>query len=796
MFKKEVSRWSMSHHLIGLLVFCFCMMVSISLFYVTHEWEKTRFEYEFDRHVQIQVARIHKRFNEYQAVVQFVAHFMDNTVGATRKEFKGFVTNVLNSYPGMQAISWNPRIKNDQRLIYESAARKDGFQAFNFTEKNKQGTIIKATERSEYIVVYYMEPMQGNEAALGYDIRSNSVIHEAIKKATDSGKLWITDSIKLVQEKESQAGILMLQPIYKLWVPLETITDRRKYLEGFVVGVIRVGQVIETVLDKQSQAIMNINIYDIASRKGNELLYHNNMGVTDTDSRQIINASSTYKVTYFELGGHQWQLLFTPTVTYIKSQHSWISWWVLTGALLFTVFLMAYLLKRYSYIMLLEKEISERQLAEQSLARYQTHLEDLVKQRTESLTQSNEQLQQEIVERKEMASALSIAKIEADQANHAKGLFLANMSHEIRTPMNAVLGMTELMLSTDLDEQQVYYAETVYRSGNALVTIINDILDFSKIESGNLKIESMAFNLKQKLNDILEAVRPDLEKKKLVHSIKIDDELPLMLVGDPVRIGQVITNLFYNAIKFTHEGYVSIFVDVVTEDEHSIMLRFVIADTGIGIADDVKSQLFQPFIQAENSIARKYGGTGLGLSISKNLAHMMGGDVTFQSEVGRGSKFTFTAKLEKTTMLPATEIRTLPGLMDLSSIDKANGYTILIAEDEHINQVVIGAILQKLGYKTIFASDGKQVVVIANKNKHDLILMDISMPEMDGYQATKIIREQESIVGENNHTPIIALTAHAIDGIQKDCLSAGMDDYLSKPVRSHILKLKLEQWLH
>lgn len=412
----------------------------------------------------------------------------------------------------------------------------------------------------------------------------------------------------------------------------------------------------------------------------------------------------------------------------------------------------------------------------------------------------------------EVLDNIKKAKQKAENIAKIKSEFLANMSHEIRTPLNAIIGLSYLVLQTNLDSKQKDFIQKIDQASKNLLNIINDILDFSKIESGKMSLEHKEFNLGDLLCDISNIFIYKAQEKNLDLLLQLDRQTPNALIGDYTKLYQILINLLSNAIKFTHSGRVILSIEPTRFVENFVVLKFQIQDTGIGLSDEQIKQLFQPFQQVDGSIARKYGGTGLGLSISKHLVEMMGGTIGVKSTLAEGSNFYFSIKVElpqnsikqniitdkiESKLLPFTSSTILDIFVDTVSIkDKICEVTyipkakVLLVEDNEQNQLIATKLLDKIKADVDIAKNGQEAVDKALKNDYDIILMDCQMPILDGYEATKIIRMQDKNI------PIIAMSANSLDNDIKKCFLTGMNDYITKPIEIDKFYTTLRKWIH
>ncbi len=401
---------------------------------------------------------------------------------------------------------------------------------------------------------------------------------------------------------------------------------------------------------------------------------------------------------------------------------------------------------------------------------------------------SNHQLTEKINSLAKREKALLKQNKRLQLTSKNKNLFLASMSHEIRTPMNGIVGAIEILEGTELQADQAKFLGIIETCSNALLSVIDDILDYSKIEANELKIETVDFNLKDIVSQVRDILIFKAQEKNIEFTTHIVHNVPIWLKGDPLRVRQILLNLANNAVKFTESGAVSIEVSLASQTDNDAVIEFKVKDTGIGIPSDQQKHLFKNFSQVSSEITRQYGGTGLGLAISRKLTEMMNGEIGAESEPGTGSTFRFTIPLTKQqgTRKSRNDLIHLGRQKRANSKESKKELSVLLVEDDTINQKITSILLEKEGFKITIAETGVQAIETMRENTFDLILMDVEMPEKNGYDTTREIRASTAKT-DSHQIPIIAMTAHAMSGIREKCLAAGMNDYISKPINMPLL---------
>jgi signal transduction histidine kinase/CheY-like chemotaxis protein len=679
---------------------------------------------QFNHQVQKEMSVFQGKLEANEQVLVGVRSFFEASTHVDSNEFKLYTTPILRNYTFIQALSWNPRVSAAERKAYEDNIRNNVVPGFSFKEKSTDGNMNRAGSRAEYIPVYYIEPLQGNEKAWGFDLASNPTRLKSLNEARDQGKPLATDKITLVQEKQSQAGVLIFVPFYGNDGVPETRSERRKKLKGFISGVYRVGDLVDKMIVPSLSKGLTLAIFENNELNEKNILYGNIIENSPLEIKESINFS-----------GRLWTIVWQGSSNFGDGFNFGYAIWGGTGVLGLFIFI----------AIIFELNINRTQL-----------IENEVSIRTADLEEARRKLE--------------LSKIEAEKANRAKSLFLANMSHEIRTPMNAVLGYSQILLrkkTLDMDTKNAI--KTIDSSSKNLLKMINEILDISKIEAGKMELNLNDFDLDDLIHNISNLFELRCKEKKLQWTVRgFSDTHPVH--GDETKLRQVLVNLLGNAIKFTNYGEVSFTVTAMEDDQY----RFDITDTGRGIPSEAQERIFDAFQQDEAGSAT--GGTGLGLAIAKKQLQLMGSDLFLESKVNEGAKFHFTLQLSPATGgINKYNVNT-DSILQLSPDCQVKA---LVVDDIKENRAVLSQLLSSIGVEMIEAENGKEGVEKAIEHHPDIVFMDMRMPVMRGQEALKLIQQE---LGKNQ-TKVVAITASALDRNREHYLDMGFDEYISKPFK-------------
>jgi PAS domain S-box-containing protein len=936
----------------------------------------------------------------------------------TRKEFSTAAAPLIESCGPVQALEWLPRVRRAEREEFEERVRGQGVSDFRITQRDAQGNLVPATLREEYFPVGYVEPMAGNAPALGFDLGSDPIRAEVLNQACETGQPRVTPPLRLVQERGTRSGVLMVVPVYQGPVADVPRASRHRDLLGFVLMVLRVDDCLNESLKGAAEEIQ-VAVVDVTEKESHFLAVRPRQEASIfRDSGSVVADLQSEETVV--VGGRTWRITCAAGPAFAAANFTWYPLGTLAIGTVLTLVLSIFLVSlrgRAARIQALV-EIKTAALAENEaylntvlnsvdagiiLIDPATHtlvdvnraaavlvglrraemigkpcfrficlaqegqcpitdkymtvdhservlmtadgrevpvmktvvpvtvngrphlLESFFDIRGQKAAQAaTEEINRKLVEA--VAEADRLAE-EAKKANTAKSEFLANMSHEIRTPMNGIMGMMEILMASDLSDQQRYQARTAYRCAESLLVVLNDILDFSKIEAGKLELDPEPLDLRAVIEEAAHLLAPGAMKSGIEIITRYAPGTPCHVRGDTVRIRQIVTNLLGNAVKFTQRGHVLVSAEATAVRDGTVDLHLAVSDSGAGIPADKLEMIFEQFAQADTSTTRRAGGTGLGLTISRRLVEMMGGRIWAESRLGEGSTFHFTLVLPVESA-PAAAVRLKPdellgmrvlvvddhpvnrqvlgellagwglvpelvadgpaalralaaardegkpfpivladvcmpvmdglefcrqvrrdatlqvkAIMMLSSLEHGvqaaqcrelgiGAYLVkpvrqeqlfdalllalgricanpaalapvspvrvgrplhvLLAEDNAVNQEVATALLKQLGCSVALALDGREAVEAVHGGTFDVVFMDVQMPTLDGFEATRQIRQWEKASGL--HVPIIAMTAYALKGDNQRCLDAGMDGYVTKPISGERLAAALRRF--
>jgi signal transduction histidine kinase/CheY-like chemotaxis protein len=659
----------------ALLALTFGALLSLLVAGLLHDWERREARYQVRQVAQERAEVLRGQIMRSMEVLHAISALYEARDDVSRSEFRAFVAGALARQPELQALAWDPRVAGVDRGAWEQRAHEDGFPEFHFTEEH-DSAIVPAGEHSEYYPVFYLETLQRNAAAFGFDVGSEPKRRQALEQARDTGQAVATASLHLAQEPGSQPGFLVFQPLYQ-GAPA-TREERRAALRGFAVAVFRMGDLVSSALGATGGQGLAATIIDQAH---GTVLY-----------RQEAAPSDLSWDTMLEVAGRRWELHFTPTAKFRGAALAWQSRAALVAGLVVSALSAGFLWNHA--------------------------------RRSAQIAESNAALREEIGIRKR-------AEASAEAASRAKSEFLANMSHEIRTPMHAILGYSQILLRDPaLHPFQRDALVTISSSCDHLLHLINEILDLSKIDAGRMELENAEFDLVALARELAALFQHPCEEKQLGLRVEgIDGRRAAPVRGDNGKLRQVLINLLGNAVKFTERGRVTLRVAPGESDAW----QFEVSDTGRGIPLEAQTAIFQPFQQGPG--VRGQGGTGLGLTIARRQVELMGGGLDVRSKPGAGSAFFFTLNLPAAGSPGASA----PEPLVVERLAADCEVRALIVDDIRENREVLSNMLAAIGCEIVLAENGRQALEAVSVSRPDIVFMDIRMPEVDGLEATRRI---------------------------------------------------------
>jgi|GEM_PF-394317 len=659
---------------------------------------------------------LYREINKSLAHIQTLASYLQNTPLVSKQDFKGFAEGLMREQSAIQGMSWNVILEQNQVEKFN----KDLKGLYPFSNVAVSGKPL--FENDHLVVVKMITPEKGNEAAIGFNVYSNPERRSVLSNPDSLFKPLSTPIIQLVQSEHKDPGFLLFAPVFA--VPELTFVDDvsipKRQLIGYATGIFLVQQMIDIAMEKVPAGLF---LYEVIEKDSSHVF----LGNTGKKRSSLVKQENLHTIS-LEVAGQSWAMNLVARDNFLLHYQE-----ESTRAMMYLQFTVV------TFLILFILITNNRRIA----------LDTMVIERTKELEHARKQ---------------------SDLASQAKSQFLANMSHEIRTPLNAVIGFSSLVKHSDDPKEVALYLQKIELSSRTLLNIVNDILDISKIEAEKLSLESIPFDLNQLLHQIQVIFESSSEQKNLEWTVTNNVQSEQWFKGDPTRLEQILINLCGNAFKFTQQGEVALSVRQKSQREGRSLIEFSVIDSGIGISSEELDSLFEAFNQADTSTSRRFGGTGLGLTISRELARLMGGNITVRSVEGVGSEFIVSCWFDQT---PAqAQISNDKSIHDLS------GLRVLVAEDNAVNQMMIQAILNRAGMNPILASNGKEACDLVKLNKFDVVLMDFQMPVMDGYEATRQIRKDYPI----NVLPIIALTADVMPEDKIKAIECGCNDHMPKPI--------------
>ncbi|HEY5753576.1 MAG TPA: CHASE domain-containing protein [Chthoniobacterales bacterium] len=755
------------------------VVASAVLFWGVRRWESEMLREELRKQAVDRVEILRTQILRSMEVLHSIKSLYASrpTLSVTREEFRRFVADALNRQPELQALAWDAYVPAAERVEWEKRAQREGFAEFHFTEEvdSDVNRLVPAGVRAEYFPVFFLEALAKNERALGFDVGSEERRRVALQEARAKDMPIATAPIQLTQ---GDLGFLVFLPVYP-----GGEGGGPAHFSGFAVAVFRINDLVKQALLALRESHVAVSIFDTES--GGSAIYSQWTDAGDGKLQDGLACGET-----LDVAGRKWSVVFSPSSAFVRERSTHWSWAAFGAGLVCTglVGMLVHGSRRKrkqiersvrEKTAALSTEIAERTRAEQALKAALDGLEIRVRERTAELAQSNTALLAEIIERKQ-------AEDIAAAANKAKSVFLANMSHEIRTPLNAILGYSQILQrDAALAPFQRDAVATIASSGQHLLHLVNEILDLSKIEADRMELQPDKFDLLSLTRELAAMFQQRCEEKGLGLRIEwLGNEERRMVEGDEGKLRQVLINLLGNAVKFTDEGHVSLRVTPEPENR----CRFEVEDTGIGVPPGMAMAIFEPFQQGAIKGQSQRGGTGLGLAIASRQVELMGGKVELRSESGKGSTFFFTIPLSPVT----DQDRPLRTQRVVKSLAPGSTVRALVVDDIEENRDVISRLLEAMGCTVDTASDGLAAIEAVAATRPDIVFMDMRLPGMSGIDATRQLVQKFG-----REAPcIVSMSASVLQHERDECLRAGCDDFIGKPVQEEQLYECLHNLLH
>ncbi|MFC7421213.1 response regulator [Iodobacter arcticus] len=708
-FNPAYNRQSMLRSILLPMVIVLTLLVA--LFFQVSSWQNQRIRAQFVERATRESEQLREHLNNYHVILQATARFIVSSPKMTPEQFSRFSSSFIEAEPALQRLEWVPILSHDQLSTFTQEQRV--YQPhFAIFERNAAGQRAPLNHRKSYAPVSFIEPLLGLKDRIGFDLMSSPEYASLLKQTAARGEMTASARLPLIMGKSNR--VFLVQPVYAIDAKPGTPQKQRQPPSGYVLAEMAIDKVLRTPEGRTSLCLFDEN-------KGQS---------QQLDFQPHCTGILQHEV-HYPIGGRQWRMVFTANNDYLVAQRNWAAWMMLVGGLLMVALFEVFLL---------------------TMVGRKSRIEALVAQRT---------------------TELALATAAAEAATRAKGQFLATMSHEIRTPMNAIIGLSWLVQQTELTETQHDYLRHIESAGQSLLGVINDILDYSKIEAGKLTLERATFDLAYVLNGLGCVAGMAACNKPIKLWFTLAPNVPRELIGDSLRLSQILINLCNNAIKFTETGSVQLSISVASLETNSCSLQFAVSDTGVGMSEEQVGKLFQSFSQADTSTTRKYGGSGLGLAISQRLVNIMGGHITATSSPGKGSCFTFTVPLDLHTEKMLSWHCVPPLLQNLS---------VLMLDEQDDEPSGMQAMLKDLGWRVQYCTDLEVLPSLLAKEKIDVLLLGAELSQK------RVEYTLAQITPQENH-PLVLRTSN-YGYLQRDQaeLEAGVSSVLHQPVLpTHIL---------